>query len=112
MDKLKIKRLFSGLCCSNCKSDFDEDSIKIMREEDNLYVVQIVCRHCKKAFGLAFLGLESIDLKPEKIKDSDLKLEILEGPAPISYDDVIDAHKFIKNMDTDWEKHIPSDFKG
>ena len=34
-------------------------------------------------------------------------LEVQEGPEPISYDDVIDAHRFIKNLDADWQKHIP-----
>lgn len=112
MNKSKIKRLFADLCCSSCKSDFDEDSIKIMREEDCLYVVQIVCKKCKKSFGLAFLGLESIMLKPEDVKDEALTLKIEDGLPAIGYDDVIEAHKFIKDLDKDWQKHIPEDFKG
>lgn len=111
MDKLKLKKLFSGMCCSNCRHDFDENSIKIMREEEGLYVVQVVCQSCKKSFGLAFLGLESVTLKPGEVKDDDFALEIQEGPPPINCDDVIDAHEFIKNLDKDWHKYIPEEFK-
>lgn len=111
MDKLKLKRLFADLCCSECKNDFDEDSIKILREEDGLYVVRVVCSHCQKSFGLAFLGLESITLKPEEVEDDKLPLTIQEGPAPISEDDVLNAHDFIKMLDSDWQKHIPEDFR-
>ena len=110
MNKLKIKQLFSEMCCSICKQDFDEKSIKIMREEEGLYVVQVTCQNCKKSFGLAFLGLESIKLK-EKVKDSDLALEIQEGLPPINYDDVLDAHHFFQSLEEDWDKHIPEDFK-
>ncbi len=111
MDKQKLKRLFSDLCCSECKCDFDEDSIQIVRKEDCLYVVQVVCQHCGKSFGLAFLGLESITLKPEDVEEAYVPLKITEGPEPISADDVLDAHSFIKNLEADWQKFIPEDFK-
>lgn len=110
MDRAKIKRLFADLCCSQCKHDFEEDSIKVLREDEGLYVIQVTCAECNKSFGLAFLGLESISLKPDEIEDEYVPLTIQEGPAPISADDVIDAHKFIKNLESDWQKHIPTDF--
>lgn len=112
MDKIKIKQLFADLCCSNCKSDFTEESIQILREEQGLFVIQIVCTTCNKSFGLAFLGLDSIKLKSDEVEDSALKLQIQEGPSPINTDDVIDAHKFIANLDSGWSKYIPEDFKG
>lgn len=111
MDKLKITKLFADLCCSECKHDFTEESIAILRQEHGLYVVQVTCEHCDKSFGLAFLGLESITLKPGEVKDEYLRLTIQEGPDPISADDVLNAHKFIQNMDSDWSKHIPEEFK-
>ena len=110
MDRLKIEKLFAGLCCSECKSDFTKDSIQIVREEQGLFVIRIVCSKCNKSFGLAFLGIESVDLKSTGVDDEAIKLEIQEGPEPISTDEVIDAHKFIQNLDKDWQKHIPKDF--
>lgn len=104
MKKRKVATLFKELCCSACKSDFDESSIQIMREEEDLIVFRLTCPSCSKGFGVAFLGLSDFELK--NYTEDDLTLEIKEGADPISADDVIDAHKFIKKLDKDWQKFI------
>ena len=101
--KKKLQALFPNLCCSVCKSGFDENSIIIKREEPGLSVVNLVCQNCGKNFGVAFLGFSNIEVKDE----SKLALEVQEGPGPISYDDVIVAHRFIKNLDEHWADHLP-----
>ena len=105
MDKTKLEKLFSKLCCSNCKHDFKKDSIIIKREEKGLLVLQIVCKNCGKNFGIALLGTNNFEVKEEDA------LEIQDCPKPIDYDDVIDAHDFIKNMDEYWTKYIPDELK-
>lgn len=95
----KLKILFDNLCCSQCKAGFDEDSIEIKRRELGLLVTHLVCRNCGKSFGVAFLGLSGLDIKEP--------LEVQQGPEPINYDDVIDAHRFIKNLDEHWQNYLP-----
>ena len=107
MDKNKIVKMFSGLCCSVCKHDFDEDSIFIKREEKDLTVLKIICPECGKSFGLAFLGEGALSVKD---KDDDA-LVIQDCPLPINYDDVLNAHNFIDNLEKDWGKYIPDDLK-
>lgn len=107
MDKSKLKRLFSGLCCSVCKHDFDEDAIFIKREEQNLLVLQIICPECGKSFGLALLGTGALSVKDVE----DEPLEFQDCPLPISYDDVLDAHHFIDKLEKDWTKYIPDELK-
>ena len=109
MNKELIEQLFSGMCCSECKNDFTQESFRVMRQENDLFVVQVTCRHCGKSFGTAFFGHCSLNKK--NLKDGDLTLEIQEGPAPISADDVIDAHNFIQNLEHDWQKYIPEDLR-
>lgn len=110
MNKKLINILFSDMCCSDCRADFNEDSVFILRQENNLFVIQIVCQNCGKSFGIALLG--GCDEK-ELVKHSqnDVSLQIQEGPDAICYDDVIDAHNFFKNLDDDWQKYIPEDIK-
>src|SRR5574344_721457 len=103
--KKNLKKMFSNLCCSVCKSDFDEDSIKLVRNEDGLQVVRLVCQKCGKSFGIAFLGLNDNNFK----NDDDTVFEVQEGPEPIDYDDVIDAHRFIKNLAEHWKDYIPKE---
>lgn len=110
MDKKIVKMLFSDMCCSECKADFTEDSVFILRKEKNLTVLQIVCQNCGKSFGIALLGgcEEKID---NNTALSDAALQIQEGPDAICYDDVIDAHNFFSNLEDDWQKYIPENLR-
>lgn len=106
--KRKIATLFKDLCCSECKSDFDEKSVHIMRKEheenEEMIVFRLVCQNCGKSFGVAFLGISDFELKD--YVEEDLTLKIREGAKPISADEVLDAHKFIKKLDKNWQKFI------
>lgn len=109
MNKKLIKMLFADMCCSECKSDFTEDSVFVLRKEKNLNVLQIICQNCGKSFGIAILG--DCEEKQQLNTPENLALQIQEGPDAICYDDVIDAHNFFKNLDEGWEKYIPEDLK-
>lgn len=100
--KKKLSLLFKNLCCSVCKHDFDESSFVIKRDEKGLLVANLQCNNCGKNYGIAFLGFSDIEVKDE----NNFPLEVQEGPDPITYDDVIDAHKFIKNLDENWSRYI------
>ena len=100
--KTKITKLFNNLCCSQCKSDFREDSIEIVRKEDSMLVVKLHCCECGKTFGLAFLGINSIE-----VKDDIEPLEMVTDLPPITKDDVLDASIFIQNLDEHWTKYLP-----
>ena len=110
--KKNIDKLFSNLCCSSCGADFTANSIKILREEDDFSVLQIVCSKCEKSFGIAFLGENNLAVKTNKaINSEDLAFELQDGPDAVGYDDVINAHRFIKNLGADWQKHLPKDYR-
>ena len=105
----KFQKLFSDLCCSACGNSFDENSFSVLREEEGLLVLNIVCSVCKKSFGIAVLGFNPIAFKGEPCEDDILELE--EAPAPVNYDDVLDAHNFINSLEGDWMKYIPDKYK-
>lgn len=98
--KKKLGILFKNLCCSICKHEFGEDSLSIKRDEQGLLVTNLQCSHCGKNYGIAFLGFSDFEIK------NPTPLEAVEGPDPISYDDVIDAHRFIQNLDENWKNYI------
>ena len=86
----EFKILFSNLCCSRCKNEFSISSINEIKREDDILICNLVCEKCTKDFGRVILNFN------RKSKQH-TPLEIIDGPAPISDDDVIDAHRFIKN---------------
>ena len=106
MNELNFKNLFAGLCCNVCHHDFNEDAVKVKREEKNLYVLEIICPECGKNFGIALLAKNQNDAQ-----NIDTPLEIQDCPLPVSYDDVLDAHEFIDNLQKDWTKYIPDEYK-
>lgn len=69
-----------------------------------MLVFKLTCEECSKTFGVAFLGISDLELRD--YESSDLVLEVQEGPAPISADEVLDAHNFIKDLETGWKKFI------
>ena len=110
--KKSIDKLFANLCCSACGADFTSDSIKVLREEDDFSVLQIVCSKCEKSFGIAFLGENNLAVKSKhRLRDEDIALELQDGPDAVNCDDVINAHRFIKNLGADWKKHLPKNYR-
>lgn len=101
----KIDILFKNLCCSKCKSDFDEQSIKILRKEKETLVINLHCNNCGKDFGTAFIGTKNINAEFFDNKKTPLKM--IEDLPPISKDDVLNAHKFLKELDEHWTKYLP-----
>ena len=81
--------LFSGLCCSRCKNEFTIDDLTEIRNENDIKICKLQCQKCDKDFG-------EIILNYNKKATKHSPLEIIDGPAPIDFDDVIEAHKFIK----------------
>jgi hypothetical protein len=97
-----FKLLFKNLCCSKCKNDFDEDSIKSVHKEKDYNVIHLVCSKCGKDFGLAFLKLS------DNISDNenDIELKDSRNKPPITSNEVIDAHEYIKDFENNWKKFI------
>lgn len=106
----KIKKLFADLCCSECGAEFDENSVSILREEEGLLVLQVICNNCQKSFGVAILGFNPTSFA-DKDEDDDDILEVQQTPSAINYDDVLDAHNFIQGLESDWMKYIPDRYK-
>lgn len=94
--KTIFSKLLAGMKCSGCSCDFDENSIRIMRFDDGLHVIRVKCEECGKSFGIAYLGLteEELENSYQEVKKKNTK--------PITIDDVLDAHKYIKNLDENW----------
>jgi len=84
-----INTLFSGLCCSHCKNDFTKNSIKILEKEGDILICNLVCEKCGKDFGEVVFNFN-------RAAEKHTPLNILDGPPPVSFDDVIDAHRYIR----------------
>lgn len=96
LHKKNIKQLLPKVACSKCKTEYD--ALELVRQEDGLLVLRVKCS-CGKGFGMALLGLDLSELS-ESLED------VGEVQKPIDYDDVLDAHKYFKDIDANWSKFI------
>ncbi len=98
--KTIFSKLLAGMKCSYCSCDFDENSIRIMRFDDGLHVIRVKCEDCGKSFGIAYLGLteEELERSYQEVRKKNTK--------PITIDDVLDAHNYIKNLDENWKEFM------
>lgn len=88
----KFKKLFSNLCCSYCRNDIDSDAFSIVRKEKGLNVVRMVCPKCGKDFGIGMLKVH------EGVGQPHVPLEIIQGSQPITFDEVLDVHEYLKGF--------------
>ena len=84
-----IKSLFAKLCCSRCKNEFSINSIKILEQDCDIMLCSLSCEKCGKDFGEVVFNFN-------RKSNQHFPLVIVEGTPPISSDDVIEAHRFIK----------------
>jgi hypothetical protein len=113
------------------------NGIQLIREEHGVYIVSVYCHHCERQIGVAMVGIERQGMDAEhasqfmaenggadlqdlleqelealrtRFPDPELtddELERLSAYAPISLDDVLDAHQFFHHLGRDWMKHLP-----
>ena len=87
----EIKNLFKNLCCSKCRNDFNSESITVKEREDDILICNLKCNVCGMDFGNVVLNFN-------RKSDKHYPMGIIDGPPPITSDDVINAHEFIKKM--------------
>ena len=87
----KFKKLFSNFCCSYCRNDIDRSAFVIVRKDKGMNVVKMVCPNCGKDFGIGFLKIH------EGVGQPHAPLEFVEGMQPVSTDEVLDIHKYLRS---------------
>lgn len=101
---------FQQKTCRFCNQHYTADGIKLLRQEPGSLIVKIVCNICNRALGVAIIGTAGEPRRREAVyppewtrKDS---AKFVHQPA-ITYDDVLDAHEFFSQLESDWTKYLP-----
>lgn len=109
-----IQEHFTHLHCPYCDKEFTSECINLIREEVDYWVVKVFCVSCNQSVGIAIVGIEveqNKTYKQYKQKESDFnsdELKKFSNKQPITTNEVLDAHKFIQNLGSDWTKYIGS----
>jgi hypothetical protein len=113
-----IQEHFRKLRCSHCQAAFTPDGVKLLREEKDYMVVRVHCTSCQEPSGVAVVGLDfegnqvtapkatQVEKPVKSIFASRKEEEKFAEMKPISSDEVLDAAEFIRNLGTDWMRHL------
>jgi len=108
-----IQEHFTQLHCPYCDISFTQESVKLIREEEDYWVVKVSCTSCNQSAGIAIVGIEYEEISLREAKNIPKYKGLTPGEEikfsaqpPISANDVIDAHHFIQELGSDWMKYI------
>ena len=102
MENSYINNLLKNMCCSDCGADFDH--YKVLRQENNILVLNLICPKCGKNFGTCILSMCDAS---QRSGCYSVALDLQDGPDLITSDEVIDAVNLIKDLKSDWSKQMP-----
>lgn len=119
-----IREYFQQRSCRHCCMKYAPEGIELVRQEPGIMVVKVACAACGEPLGIALVGMTgnkpSSEKAPSRLRGQHLTTEAAYPPdwsksdikrlsscAPISYDDVLDAHKFFSELDSNWNQLLP-----
>jgi hypothetical protein len=111
-----IRRLFTTQHCNHCQSAYEEESVTVLARRSEVWMVMVSCGSCgrKGIFVVSFPGSSRSErrkaiLEAEALGEGALTEAVLaeessaaakaEPTSPVTADDVIDMHLFLKDFD-------------
>ena len=95
-----IKRLMSSVKCAVCEQCYEENSIKIIGHQEDLWFLSVFCSACHSRFLVAAVIKE--DMAPKVITDlTEAEQEKFRNIDKLIANDVLDMHNFLKDFDGD-----------
>ncbi len=93
-----IKRLMSSVKCGVCEQRYEDDGIKILSHEEDLWFLDVSCSACHTRCLAAAVIKE--DVAPEVITDlTKAEQEKFRNMDRLTADEVLDMHNFLKDFD-------------
>ncbi|MEB3299383.1 MAG: hypothetical protein VKO21_07855 [Candidatus Sericytochromatia bacterium] len=119
---------FRKLRCAHCSETFQPEGVHLIREERDYWVVKVHCTACDQPAGVAIVGVE-YDLREPADSQATVTRPRTTVPArplsrakavftdareeerfasmqPITEDEVLDVHRFLKSLGSDWSGQL------
>ncbi|MEB3205158.1 MAG: hypothetical protein VKP57_10715 [Candidatus Sericytochromatia bacterium] len=117
---------FRKLRCAHCSESFQPEGVHLLREERDYWVVKVHCNACDQPAGVAIVGVEYDHREPEMPlaarRSAGLPLrplarakavftdareeERFSRMEPITEDEVLDVHRFLNGLGSDWSSQL------
>jgi len=99
MDEKYIRDLLSKIKCRNCGQQCEPDNVDVLGHQEDTWLFYTYCPSCQNR-GLMVVSTKE-DKKPQIAAELNEE-EINKFAMPMSSDDVLDMHIFLKDFDGDF----------
>lgn len=96
-----LRRLMEKLRCNACGQRYQRDDITVLGAKDDLWFLGLSCPHCRSSGLVAAI----VSQAPPAIDDcsAEERRKLRHWP-PLSLDDVLDMHNWLKEFDSDFAR--------
>lgn len=92
MNPGQFRWLVSQITCSNCGQPLAASNVQVLGQQDELWFLNVFCDGCQTQALVAALVRETAKVVEEHLADAE----------PITADDALDIHNFLKTFDGDF----------
>lgn len=99
MDEKTVKKLLSSMQCGGCGQHCEPTDVDILGHQEDVWIISVYCPSCNSR------GLVTVVIKEGEESEAASELTEVEKSGfstPVSADDVIDMHIFLKDFDGDF----------
>lgn len=104
MEQEILKRIVSNLRCEKCNGSFQPEEVVVLGRKENLWYLAANCSACSNQEVVA--ALVEGPGEPELLSDLN-EFERRTFVTPVSSDDVLDVHMFLKDFNGDFYALFP-----
>jgi hypothetical protein len=99
----KLKQLISSYRCHVCRRCFERDHVRLAARHEQLWIVSVRCSLCRNQ-QVFWIALKD-DQRESILQDvSDGQDDDFAALPPVSCDDVLDMHEFLRSFNGDFQR--------
>jgi len=96
-----LKRLFAKVSCGVCGQKYDMSNIKVLDQEDGLWVLSVYCSACGTQ-GLVAAVVQEGNITDIVTDLTEAEYNRFDGKNVVGIEDVMDMRNFLKSFDGDF----------
>ncbi len=104
-----VKRLMTAVKCNVCGSHYESDKVDVLGHQEELWFLSVTCGHCRSQGLVAALIRDAKSTEPPEVVELSTDIGEAEQPdeepapsSPVTGDDLLDMHEFLKGFDGDF----------
>jgi hypothetical protein len=102
-----LRQIVSQYRCQKCRRSFEREHVRIAARQDQLWIVSVRCSRCRTQQTF-YVQLKDREQGFTELRDlTEAEEEHFAEMQPVTGDDVLDMHEFLKSFNGDFKNLFP-----